>query len=47
MEERAKSIKLPVDLERILYKITTGEEFSGFTANQWKSFIMIYAIPLM
>src|SRR5256884_7710588 len=32
---------------RIPYKISTGEGFSGFTANQWKLFILIYVIPLM
>ena len=47
MEMRAKNIKMPADLGRIPYKIATGEGFSGFTADQWKSFILIYAIPLM
>src|SRR5256884_4736157 len=47
MEKRAKEIKLPADMERIPYKILTGEEFSGFTADQWKSFILIYATSLM
>jgi hypothetical protein len=47
MEKRAKEIKLPADMGRIPYKISTGEGFSGFTADQWKSFILIYAIPLM
>jgi hypothetical protein len=47
MERRAKNIKVPSDLGRIPYKISTGEGFSGFTADQWKSFIMIYATPLM
>ena len=47
MEKRAKYIKPPADLGRIPYKIATGEGFSGYTADQWKSFIMIYAIPLM
>src|SRR5437868_2326425 len=32
---------------RIPYKISTGDGFSSFTADQWKSFILIYAIPLM
>lgn len=40
-------IKPPVDLGRIPCKISTGEGFSGFTADQWKSFIMIYATPIM
>lgn len=47
MEKRAKMIKPPVDLGRIPCKISTGEGFSGFTADQWKSFIMIYATPIM
>jgi len=47
MEKRAKSIQIPADLGRIPNKIATGEGFSGFTADQWKTFILIYAIPLM
>ena len=47
MDKRAKSMKLPSDLGRIPHKIATGEGFSGFTADQWKNFILIYAIPLM
>ena len=47
MENRAKQIKLPADMGRIPYKISTGEGFFGFTADQWKSFILIYATPLM
>src|SRR5436305_10699258 len=38
---------MPADLRRIPYKIATGEGFSSFTADQWKSFILFYAIPLM
>ena len=47
MEKRAKKIKVPADLGRIPYKIATGEGFSGYTADQWKTFIMIYATPIM
>jgi hypothetical protein len=47
MEMRAKKIQIPADLGRIPYKIATGEGFLGYTADQWKSFIMIYAIPIM
>ena len=47
MEERAKIIQMPADLGRIPNKIATGKGFSGFTADQWKTFILIYAIPLM
>ena len=34
MEKRAKNIKVPADLSRIPYKIATGEEFSGYIADQ-------------
>ena len=47
MEKRAKQIKLPSDLGQIPYKIAIGEGFSGFMANQWKNFVLIYTIPLM
>jgi hypothetical protein len=47
MDQRAKSIQVPSGLGRIPSKIATGEGFSGFTADQWKSFILIYATPLM
>jgi len=47
MESRAKKIKVPVDLGRVPSKISTGEGFSNFMANQWKSFILIYATLLM
>ena len=42
----ASQIKLPSDLKRIPDKIATGEGFSGFTTDQWKSFILIFATPL-
>ena len=47
MEKREENIQLPADLGWIPNKIATGEGFSGFTADQWKTFILIYAIPLM
>src|SRR5918995_4749439 len=47
LEERAKIINLPADLGQIPNKISTGEGFSGFTANQWKTFILVYATPLL
>ncbi|GBC29401.2 hypothetical protein GLOIN_2v1775288 [Rhizophagus irregularis DAOM 181602=DAOM 197198] len=47
MEKRAKIIQIPTDLGRIPNKIATGERFSAFTADQWKTFVLIYAIPLM
>jgi len=47
MEKRAKTITLPANIGQLPNKIATGEGFSGFTADQWKTFILIYAIPLM
>ncbi|CAG8742796.1 15904_t:CDS:2, partial [Funneliformis caledonium] len=40
MEKRFKAIKILADLGQIPNKIATGEGFSGFTADQWKSFIL-------
>jgi len=39
-------MKLPSDIGRIPSKITMGEGFSGFTADQWKNFILIYATSI-
>ena len=47
MKNRSKSINMPADLKQVPNKIVTGKEFSRFTADQWKTFILIYAIPLM
>jgi hypothetical protein len=47
MEKRAEAIKLPADMGRIPNKISTGEGFSGFTADQWKTFILVYSTPIM
>jgi hypothetical protein len=46
MQERANKIKVPSDMGRIPNKIATGEGFSGFTADQWKTFILIYATTI-
>jgi hypothetical protein len=46
MQERANRMKLPSDIGRIPSKITMGEGFSGFTADQWKNFILIYATSI-
>ena len=46
MEKMARQINLPSDLGRIPNKIATGEGFSRFTADQWKSFILVFATPL-
>ena len=46
MEDRAKKMQVPVDIGRIPYKIATGEGFSRFTADQWKTFILVYATSI-
>lgn len=46
MQKRADSIKIPSDLGRRPVRIATGEGFSNFTADMWKTFIMIFAIPV-
>ena len=46
MQERANKIKVPSDISRIPNKIATGDGFSGFTADQWKTFILIYATTI-
>ena len=46
MQERANKIKVPSDIGRIPNKIATGDGFSGFTADQWKTFILIYATTI-
>ena len=39
-------MKLLSDIGRIPNKITTGEGFSGFTADQWKTFMLVYATTI-
>ncbi|PKK59494.1 hypothetical protein RhiirC2_820971, partial [Rhizophagus irregularis] len=46
MQNRTKLIKVPADIGRIPYRIDTGEGFSGFTADQWKNFILVYATTI-
>lgn len=46
MQKRASNIQVPVDIGRIPSKISTGEGFSGFSADQWKTFTLIFAIPI-
>ena len=46
MQERVNKIKVPSDIGRIPNKIATGDGFSGFTADQWKTFILIYATTI-
>ena len=46
MQKRADEIKIPSDLERRPARISTGDGFSNFTADMWKTFTMIFAIPI-
>jgi hypothetical protein len=46
MQERADMIKLTGDLGRRPVRIATGEGFSNFTADMWKTFILIFAVPI-
>src|SRR5213083_657262 len=46
MQKRADMIKITSDLGRRPVRIATGDGFSNFTADMWKTFIMIYAIPI-
>ncbi|GBC01583.1 hypothetical protein RclHR1_42480001 [Rhizophagus clarus] len=46
MQERADMIKFPSDLGRHPVRIATGDGFSNFTADMWKTFILIFAIPI-
>jgi len=46
MQQRADKIKFPSDLGRRPVRIATGEGFSNFTADMWKTFTLIFAIPI-
>jgi len=46
MQKRASRIQVPVDIGRLPNKISMEEGFSGFTADQWKTFIMVYATSI-
>src|SRR5205085_12531213 len=46
MQEQANKIKVPSNISRIPNKIATGDGFSGFTADQWKTFILIYTTTI-
>ena len=46
MQKRADTIKITSDLGRRPVRIATGDGFSNFTADMWKTFIMIFAIPI-
>jgi len=44
---RMDNVQLPSDIGRIPPKIAIGEGFSKLTADQWKTFIMIYATTIL
>ncbi|PKC55131.1 hypothetical protein RhiirA1_403115 [Rhizophagus irregularis] len=47
-QKRMDYIELPSDIGRIPPKIAIGNEgFSNLTADQWKTFIMIYSTPIL
>jgi hypothetical protein len=46
MEDRAKKLQVPADIGRIISKIATGDGFSRFTADQWKTFVLVYATSI-
>ncbi len=41
-----KKIEVPSDIGKIPNKIAMEDGFSGFTADQWKMFILIYATSI-
>ena len=48
IEQRMSNVKIPSDIGCILSKVARGAEgFSRFTADQWKIFYQVYAIPCM
>src|SRR5947199_2543269 len=46
MQKRADMIKITSDLKRCPVRIAMGDRFSNFTVDMWKTFIMIFAIPV-
>ena len=46
-QRRMDNVQLPSDIGRIPPKIAIGEGFSKLTADQWKTFIMIYATTIL
>ena len=47
-QERMKHVDLPSDIGRIPAKIAIGNDgFSNLTADQWKTFIMIYSTTVL
>jgi hypothetical protein len=46
-QNRMDNIELPSDIGRIPPKIAIGDGFSNLTADQWKTFIMIYSTTIL
>ena len=46
MQERADMIEFTSELGRRPVRIATGEGFSNFTADMWKTFILNFATPI-
>lgn len=46
MQKRADKIQVSADVGRTPKKISIGEGFSGYSADQWKTFMMIYATTI-
>ena len=47
VQRRMDNVQLPSDIDRIPPKITIGKGFLKLTVDQWKTFIMIYAITIL
>ena len=46
MQERADMIKITSNLGHRPVRIATGEGFSNFMADMWKTFTIIFATPI-
>jgi hypothetical protein len=46
INEKAKQMQIPSNIRRIPFNIDSGKEFSRYTADQWRIFIMIYAMNI-
>ena len=43
IQNKMSEIQVPSNISRIPRKVDCGEGFANFTANEWKTFILIYA----
>ena len=46
-QSRMDHVELPSDIGRIPPKIAIGDGFSNLTADQWKTFIMVYSTTIL